>query len=220
MLRSWVNEGSPRTVKRTREEDSQLNVLEYAPEPGSVASSWPHSSWNNLVALLTGTGELPSSPVQEDTMTSIFEQLERTSFRNLEVEFPPTSSPKRLRFTAQTSFHISALSDYMWLVIMVKGGEESRWHRRRASKVVEEEVRDFLDVLTTLLRVGDWIRASHAQKLRQATMKAFSFASSSYHDFNKTYSIAHSSLLYYVCIFLMNESVLSRSNTGLQVNYQ
>jgi hypothetical protein len=72
----------------------------------------------------------------------------------------------------------------MWLVIMVKGGEESRWHRRRASKVVEEEVRDFLDVLTTLLRVGDWFRASHAQKLRQATMKAFSFASSSYHDFD------------------------------------
>lgn len=202
ILHSWSVDGSP--VARSRQEATQLNVLEYAPDSGSVASSWPHSSWNSLVALLTGKNEIPSSPLQEeeDTKTSFLDRWERASIRNLEVDFkslakwpgsvetapsdsPLLSSPKTQRSSVQTSYHISALSDYTWLVIMVKVGEESRWHRRRANKLIEEEVQSFLSDFSTHLRVGNWFRASHAHKLRQEMMKPLSSASSSgYRDFD------------------------------------
>lgn len=210
ILRSWSNDVAPTNTNGGHFENKGLNVLEYAPEVGSVASSWPHSEWSSLVGALTGTGE-PSvgSANGETSKASIFDRLERTSSRNLaevdlislplpkwtevsgsnfsEESLPtasPTSSRKQLRFNAQTSFHISSLSDYMWLVVMVKVGEESRWHRRRASKAVEDEVQEFVNGLGTLLRVADWFRASHARLLRQKASDSSFVSSSGIHDFD------------------------------------
>lgn len=205
ILRNWSNDGSPPTTSGKRQNEKQLNVLEYAPELGSVASSWPHSSWSSLVAILTGTGESRNFEVQETSEASIFERFDRSSISTMEVDFLPkwpksnssTSmfSEEAPRSQPQTSLHIAALSDYMWLVVMVKVGEDNRWHRRRGKKVVEEEAREFLNKLAPKLRVSDFFCASHAQKLRRATMKSFSFSSSStYHDFDPVKAMKQSSL--------------------------
>jgi len=200
---SYSNDGSASTLRPWSSEstkhssgawNSELNVLEYAPDSGGPSTSWPHASWKSLVAVLTGTGEEADSPVEETSKPSIFEGFEHASLRNLELDLKslslptwagtrdddmleekggrsPFSSRKLPRNNDQTAFHISALSDYMWLVVMIKSGEESRWHRRRSSKVVEEEASEFLAHFAGRLRMAECFQASRAQELREGTMK-------------------------------------------------
>jgi hypothetical protein len=189
-LRPWSSESTKHSAE---DGNSELNVLEYAPDSGGPSTSWPHASWKRLVAVLTGTGEEPDSPAEETSKPSIFESFDHASLRNLELDLKSLtwaggardndtmlndkgdrssfSSRKGLRSNDPTSFHISALSDYMWLVVMIKSGEESRWHRRRSSKVVEEEASDFLAHFAGRLRIAGWFQASWAQELRETTMK-------------------------------------------------
>jgi hypothetical protein len=191
ILRSWsADTSSPRVVGHKKPEEKRLNILEYSPDSGS--SAWPHSAWNSMVALLTGNGEeLPPSPIPEHP------SMERASFGNIEENLKSLSLPKwpgsapitspesqpnspslpalkRKMSTVceTTSFHISHLSDFMWLVIMVKGEEESRWHIRRSRTVVEDEVREFLNKTAPVLRIGDWFAVYHVHKLRVQKIKA------------------------------------------------
>jgi hypothetical protein len=190
-LRPWSNDA---TKHPAGDGKTELNVLEYAPESGGPSTAWPHTSWKSLVAVLTGTGEDPDSPVEEASRPSILESFDHTSLRNLELELKSLTLPawagarnddilnegadrsslssrKILRNNDPTSLHISALSDYMWLVVMIKSGEESRWHRRRSSKVVEEEVGDFLADFAGRIRMAEWFKTVHAQELRETSIK-------------------------------------------------
>jgi hypothetical protein len=190
ILRSWsADTSSPRVGGQKKVEEKQLNILEYSPDSGS--SAWPHSAWSSLVALLTGSGEeLPPSPIAE------LPPVERASFGNIEenlkslsmrkwpgsAPIPSPGSPlvpalKRKMSTVceNTSFHTSHLSDFMWLVIMVKGEEESRWHIRRSRTVVEDEVREFLNKTAPVLRIGYWFAVYHVHKIRVEKIKALKF---------------------------------------------
>ena len=60
----------------------------------------------------------------------------------------------------------------MWLVIMVKGEEESRWHIRRSRTVVEDEVREFFKKTAPVLRIGYWFAVYHVHKVRVQKIKA------------------------------------------------
>jgi hypothetical protein len=182
LMKSWSTDASSQT--RRTPKDSPMNVLEYAADSGTL--SWPHSEWNSLVGRLTGTGDVePSSPESshhEEMFISLRwpgtfigspqqqqHQPEPESSESPPLtpsSSPPTARPTFTRSNLQTIFHISALSDYMWLVVMVKGEEESRWHRRRSRTVLDSEIREFLDGMATFLRVGDWFRASQVQKAR------------------------------------------------------
>ena len=172
---------------------SELNVLEYAPQSGGPSRSWPHASWKSLVAVLTGTGEGSDDP--EDGVDvdmdmgrpTLFNNIERVSLRNLELDFAlpswgldssfrggldrGSSTRKLNRNNEQTTFHISAISDYMWLVVMIKPIEESRWHRRRASKLADDEIADFLSDFSRRLRMAGMYQVSRAHEVRKETTK-------------------------------------------------
>ena len=207
ILRSWSNDASPSIGKeaaklRHQEKRLSLNVLEYAPESGTTASSWPHSAWNKLVAVLAGQedDQLPDPPVKVEA------PLDRGSFGDMEVDLfssirnwpglsaatttstdsSPLSSPaspisRLVRQEVQTSFYVSALSDFLWLVLMVKGEEESLWHRRRSRSALEEEAREFLNTMASQLRVADWFSPRHIHRLRQGIFEATSATSSHGH---------------------------------------
>ena len=213
ILRSWSNDASPSIGKESSKRQHQakqlsLNVLEYGPESGSTASSWPHAAWTRLVALLADRGDdqLPELSVKAPS-------LDRGSFRNMEVDLissirnwpglsaatttsndssappSPTSPVNRLaRQDAQTSFFVSVLSDFLWLVVMVKGEEESLWHRRRSRTALEEEANVFLNTMASQLRVADWFSSRHVHQLRQRMFKS-SLGNSSHGHFRREHGL-------------------------------
>ena len=182
--------------KKAAAQQEQLRTLmEYSPD-----SSWPHTAWPNLVALLTGNGDMssgnPESPIPEPpapplgirhrsnsssgSITFPGMIFHGTGERNEGISPQPSSpgAPGLTRRMSQsqtkmeTNFFVAQLSDYMWLVVMVKAEEESLWHRRRARAVVEEEVRDFLKVLSKLLSVAEVFAASRIVELHERIAKA------------------------------------------------
>ena len=191
ILRSWsADTSSPRVTGKYKPEEKQLNILEYTPDSGS--SAWPLSAWGSLVALLTGTAEeapptlIPELPSMDlASFGSIEENLKSLSMPKWPGSAPLTMSPgshpsspstpalrrKMSMVCENTSFHISHLSDFMWLVIMVKGEEESRWHIRRSRTVVEDEVREFFKKTAPVLRIGYWFAVYHVHKVRVQKIK-------------------------------------------------
>jgi hypothetical protein len=172
----WSTDGSSpaKSNEKTNEKDMQLNFQEYAPGTGS--SSWPHSEWNNLVRLMNEKDDLPltsnrvssseaSLDISDDGFFKFLGSGGLSTF--LENEPSPSLTRTRLKRTSgETSFYISALSDFASLIVMTKAEEESRWHRRRGSKI-EDDVEEFLEHLSSLLRVADLFRSSHDQKIRR-----------------------------------------------------
>jgi hypothetical protein len=172
----WSTDASSptRSNEKTYEKDMQLNFQEYA--PGEGGTSWPHSEWNNLVRLMNEKGDMPltSNPMSaseaspEISDDGFFHWLGNSGLSNfLENEPSPAQTRTRLKRTSGgTAFYISALSDFAWLIVMTKAEEESRWHRRRGSKI-EDEVEEFLEHLSSLLRIADLFNSSHDQKMRR-----------------------------------------------------
>lgn len=167
--------GPARTNDAAKEKDVLLNFQEYA--PGSGSSSWPHSEWNNLVHLIN---EKEKPPLPQSTSESLdisddgfFKFLANGGLSSfLESEPSPSPTTTGLKRTIDhTSFYITPLNDFASLIVMTKAEEESRWHRRRGSKI-EDDVEKFLDDFSCLLRVADLFRASHDQEIRRnATAK-------------------------------------------------
>jgi hypothetical protein len=207
ILRSWSNEASPTAAQdsaKKSHQSKQMNVLEYGPESGSATSSWPHSAWKSLVALLTGAGDQLGSPVSTNDAAAPVNTSPFASFGSIEVDLkalsltnwsglnsptvtttnPPQASSapisKLAKSDSQTSIHVSAISEYLWLVVMIKGEEESRWHRRRSRADIEEEARQFLNDVAPLLRMSDWFSSTvEISQLRQGTLKASASKSTS-----------------------------------------
>jgi hypothetical protein len=206
ILRSWSNEASPNAAQDSAKKShrGQMNVLEYGPESGSATSSWPHSTWKSLVALLTGAGDPLASPASTNDAVAPVNTSPFASFGPIEVDLkalslpnwsglnsptvttnnPPQASSalrsKLAKSDSQTSIHVSAISDYLWLVVMIKGEEESRWHRRRSRADIEDEARQFLLDMAPLLRMSNWFSSKvEISQLRQGTLKASASKSTS-----------------------------------------
>lgn len=79
---------------------------------------------------------------------------------------PPTSLSRSSSAIA-TCFHLARVSEFMWLVIMVKEGyeEESRWTRRRSRGLADDEILSFLNDLASKLRMESLFQVQTTTRL-------------------------------------------------------
>jgi hypothetical protein len=77
-----------------------------------------------------------------------------TSFDTPSPQTPPQGSNReKQHLSQQSTFHVVSLSAFLSMVVIVKGEEASRWHRRRY-RLGDEEIRSFLDDMASKLRVA------------------------------------------------------------------
>jgi hypothetical protein len=65
----------------------------------------------------------------------------------------PSPDKAAMDDSPKSVFHMVTLGDYLSMAVIVKGEEETRWHRRRA-RLPDEEIRLFLNELSGKLRVS------------------------------------------------------------------
>jgi hypothetical protein len=82
----------------------------------------------------------------EENVASLFSTI-------LETPSPQTPPQNSIQEKQSSTFHVVSLSAFLSMVVIVKGEEESRWHRRR-SRLGDEEIRSFLDDMASKLRVS------------------------------------------------------------------
>jgi hypothetical protein len=166
---------SPRSKTGRKTTDQKWNVMEYAPDTGK-ATSFPHSDWEVLMSLLqsdtsaanatltpTRTGRLSEETLavtyrDDDENQKLSPDSPEDSFRlvNVAVSEPSSSSPSAPPGPPKlpsSAFHVISVSEYLSLVVIVKGEEDSRWLRRR-SALPDEEIRSFLNDMAQKLRVS------------------------------------------------------------------
>jgi hypothetical protein len=110
-------------------------------------STWPYSSWASLVAALA----------------------EKIS--------PDSGNPSDQWSQAdkETSFRAIAINHCMWLVLMM-GADDHRWHRRRSSKIVDNDLLEFFDEMAALLRTSEWFKPSQALEIRRTLIESSPFS--------------------------------------------
>ncbi|CAJ1959167.1 unnamed protein product [Cylindrotheca closterium] len=159
------NASGPTTNNKASNEASeaatQRNTLEYAPAQGSA--SWPHTEWESIVGLITGSGDLPSTArlVSNQAASTVTE--DHGFFKFLGQSTPSLTQlgkdPLQVHMecvvrrsnNGRTAFWLAELSEFSWLVVLTKTEEESRWHRRRGSRF--DDVEEFVQLLVSKLRV-------------------------------------------------------------------
>lgn len=176
---SWTKPDSPRASKKV----VKWNVMEYASDNRAVAS-FPHSEWKAMVSLVRNEPTVEREPILagphviRTQSLGLVEQAQAITFRDEDAEdeekhsrdslfsveeaanmFATTTVSESTRDTPttdhlQSEFHVVSLSEYISMVVIVKGEEESRWHRRR-SRLPDSEIRQFLDEMALDLRVAN-----------------------------------------------------------------
>lgn len=96
-----------------------------------------------------------------------------TSFETPSSQTPPQGfNREKQHLSQQTStFHVVSLSAFLSMVVIVKGEEESRWHRRR-SRLGDEEIRSFLDDMASKLRVAKQFAPSRLPTVKTGDARA------------------------------------------------
>ena len=160
-LASIVRTVSQDSVTSLQARQSQINVMEYAPETGPV--SWPYTEWKMLVELVKDefssssknggfssvqavTYRQPEPKEKNKQCTSV--ELEQSSL----VLLPPPPPPPKP--TTDSSFHLVRLSDYITMVVIVKCEDDGKWHLRRTRGHSDEEIRVFLNEMALKLKVS------------------------------------------------------------------
>jgi hypothetical protein len=132
--------------------------------PGNNAVHTIPSPPENMEAVASVLGETNSDVSSEETLAVTYRDTEAKEMRESlgTVEevvslFHGTLDAGPDKTTSgnltKSVFHVVPLSDYLSMVVIVKGEEESRWHRRR-SRLPDEEIRSFLNDLSSKLRVS------------------------------------------------------------------
>lgn len=144
-----------------------MNVMEYAPETGPC--SWPHTEWHGLVELLQDeSAPATTSNSEEDRQTVTYRPPEpavdegRTVKRPLSLialehalpPSPPPPPPPPTKPASTSSFHVIRLSEYVWMCCIIKNEEDGKWHLRRSRGHSDEEIRAFLNDMSTKLKVS------------------------------------------------------------------
>lgn len=172
----WGSKDASSPTKSSSESNEvaiQRSTMEYAPDQGST--SWPHTEWESVVGLITGSGDLPStarlvSNRETSTVTEehgFFSFLgQSTSSSNLQKSMDlQTECVVRRANNGRTAFWMAELSEFSWLVVFTKAEEESRWHRRRGSRF--DDVEEFVQLLVSKLRVENCFQAVPKEDLQK-----------------------------------------------------
>lgn len=163
----WPGENSPSTSRKENKPSLDASkIFEYPPDVGE-SQSWPYTDWRDLLGHLhlryrfgddkAGVSELPR--LIEETTAVTFRNDDDKYFEDdiavrADGAFAPAHAPSDLHLvTRNSTFHVVSLSEYMALVVAVKGEEGKSWHRRR-SKLSDEEICAFLDGMADKLRVS------------------------------------------------------------------
>jgi hypothetical protein len=95
----------------------------------------------------------------------------------------PPPSLSRPHQTTSTCFHVVRLTEFMWMVVMTKEGEEeeSRWARRRPRGLGDDEILSFLNDIASKLRLEALFQVQTTTRLLNRKLPAlmptgFSFA--------------------------------------------
>lgn len=184
LLPNWAKSSgsSPnsRLSKRKSFRSEAQALFEYGPQSGP-ATTWPHFEWERLVALLNSEEtqvehqiamddplETEPSAVQAATyrVKDDDDKVMRESLMSLEDAANLFHSVRNMSPDADADahapmlpsvIHTIPLSQYMHLVVIVKGEEEEeqRWHRRRLKPLSDFEIRAFLQEMAGKLRVSE-----------------------------------------------------------------
>jgi hypothetical protein len=96
---------------------------------------WPYSSWTSVLGLLT-------------SITNVNSTLD-----SCHVDWLPVDD--------DTMCHATPINDSFWFVIMTKTTEENRWHRRRTSTLVDEEILQFFQEVSRSLQFDQMFQSAH-----------------------------------------------------------
>jgi len=178
VFRSWSNEDSGQkqqhqqhtTSPSIRKSSKAMYALEYGTEqqgPGGANSSWPHSEWTTLATIIseneddvTGLGVNGISFFSKQGMRTMQGLDTRSSARGPRISY------------GQHSIHcIENISDCMWVVAIVKDLERPAnvWHwqaPRPSTESVEDNLRDLVSNLASMIRTSDRFEAPSARLLR------------------------------------------------------
>jgi len=173
-----------KALKEANEAAIQRNTLEYAPDQGSA--SWPHTEWESIVGLVTGSGDLPSTArlvLSNREASTVTEEHGYGFFKSLLGQSSSTPTPMtqkagkeqqqvqmecvvRRANNGRSAFWLAELSEFSWLVVLTKAEEqESRWHRRRGSRF--DDVEEFVQLLVSNLRVENCFQTLPTEDLQE-----------------------------------------------------
>ena len=96
----------------------------------------------------------------------------KSTFRRMSDAEPASTS-------AASTFHITPLSEFVHLVVIVKGEEENRWPRRR-NPLTDQEIRAFLDSMASKLRVSGQFSPRSMPRNSKVKVRLAAFQSISY----------------------------------------
>lgn len=172
-LRSWSTDdfsvqGSP-TIKK-KKHSNVMKSLEYESEegPGTLHGAWPHSEWTTLASVISANNE------EEERTASLYNNHR---LHPPDLDLPSSSPGPRLSYGHQTLYCIESVSESMWLVVIMKNLEQttsSGWHwqaSRPTTENVEDNLRDLVTNLATMIRVADRFDDSSVQVFREKALE-------------------------------------------------
>jgi hypothetical protein len=159
-----------------------MYALEYgASDEGSEHSkqSWPHSEWSTLVAAITDNTNNSSNNNNRDLgdvdtlrgLTSLFRGTQ--GIPPLEgLDTRTVASGPRVSYGQQSIHCIESISDSMWLVAILKDLDQptGRWQwqsPRPTTERMEDDLRDLVSNLASMIRISDRFDAPSVRLLRE-----------------------------------------------------
>ena len=165
---------SPDTMAATMANLNRIN-LETMPESGNTGSDQGAVSYR--------------VEMEESRLARLEHSMAEGAASLFDVGKSPKSSLMRIsdaepaNTIATSTFHIAPLSDFIHLVVIVKGDEENRWHRRR-TPLTDQEIRAFLDSMASKLRVSGQFSSHSIPKKSQVQVRLAAFQSISFSTAN------------------------------------
>ncbi|CAB9517363.1 expressed unknown protein [Seminavis robusta] len=103
----------------------------------------------------TGEGSGRGSTTFDSRRSILSSDLGKQLWDPLPTPLTTASSSNVASSTAPTTFHAVQINNFMWMIVMVKCEEESRWHRRRSRGVPDREIREFLNHMAAKLAISN-----------------------------------------------------------------
>jgi len=112
---------------------------------------------NSQAVTYQGVGESSSSSNNTNTRQER-QDVDASSHSTISLPSPNRASSSNGNNNNNTSsssiFHVNRLGEYMWMVVLVKTEDGSKWHRRKRSRGhSDEEIRSFLGGIASKLRL-------------------------------------------------------------------